>query len=88
MDNIDIDVAKDVKKFIESRFLFNSFECTIDEDTSFMESGIVDSTGILELIAFLQEQYHITIEDNEMLPQNLDSLSSISKYIKSKLCAL
>jgi acyl carrier protein len=87
MDNIDIDIEKDVKKFIESRFLFNAFECTIDEDTSFMESGIIDSTGILELIAFLQDQYKITIEDHEMLPQNLDSLSSISKYIKSKLSA-
>jgi acyl carrier protein len=87
MNTTDIDIIKDVRSFIKSHFLFNSLECVIDENTSFMDAGILDSTGILELIAFLQKNYNITIEDNEMLPENLDTLSSISRYVKGKLQA-
>ncbi len=85
MNTTEIDIIKDVRDFIQSRFLFNAHESVIAEDASFLESGIIDSTGILELIAFLQDQYKITIEDHEMLPDNLDSLSRISRYVKSKL---
>ncbi|MBN1600322.1 MAG: acyl carrier protein [Chitinispirillaceae bacterium] len=84
MNSTDIDVVKDVRSFIETHFLFSSGSA-IEENTSFMECGILDSTGILELISFLQENYKITIEDEEMLPENLDSLSSISMFVKGKL---
>lgn len=49
-----------------------------------MESGIMDSTGILELVSYLQEKYNITVKEEEMLPENLDSLSCVSNYIKKK----
>jgi acyl carrier protein len=52
-----------------------------------LESGLIDSTGILELITFLQEKYAITIEEGEMNPTNLDSLSRVSTYISWKLGA-
>lgn len=87
MDNASIDIAGDVRNFIQSHFLLNSSECTIEETSSFMENGIIDSTGILELVTFLQEKYKITVEEDEMQPQNLDSLSSVSNYIRSKLTA-
>jgi acyl carrier protein len=85
MNTTEIDIITDVREFIKSNFLFNAHESVIGEDASFLECGIIDSTGILELIAFLQNQYKITIEDYEMLPENLDSLSKISRYIRSKL---
>ena len=53
-------------------------------EDSFMENGIIDSTGILELIDFTEETYGISINDNELLPENLDSLDNISRFILSK----
>jgi acyl carrier protein len=85
MNNTTIDVVNDVRNFIQAHFLLNAFECSIDENTSFMESGIIDSTGILELVSFLQEKYAITIEEGEMNPGNLDSLSRVSAYVGGKL---
>ncbi|HEX2956679.1 MAG TPA: acyl carrier protein [Chitinispirillaceae bacterium] len=85
MDNTTVDIVNEIRTFITSHFLLNAFECPLDEHTSFMESGIIDSTGILELISFLQEKYAITIEEGEMNPSNLDTLSRVSAYISRKL---
>lgn len=54
------------------------------DDDSFLEKGIVDSTGILELITFIEEKYEISIKDEEMLPENLDSLDNVSKFVEFK----
>jgi len=54
-----------------------------------LERGVIDSTGVLELVAFLEERYAIKVEDNEVIPQNLDSIESISNYVNRKLsCAI
>ena len=74
-----------VKKFIIDNFLFGQEDNPIMENDSFMGKGIIDSTGILELIDFLEEEYEIAIEDNELLPENLDSLSNIGRFVKAKL---
>jgi len=74
-----------VKGFIINNFLFGQEDEPIGEKDSFMGKGIIDSTGILELIDFTEETYGINIEDNELLPENLDSLDNISRFILSKL---
>jgi len=79
-------VKSTVKKYISETFLFNNVESLLDE-TSFLETGIIDSTGILELISFLQNQFNIKISDNEMMPENLDSLDNIAQYVSKKMCA-
>ena len=56
----------------------------LGDDTSFLEEGIIDSTGVLELVAHLQEHYGITVEDSELTPDNLDSINSISEFIGRK----
>ena len=57
------------------------------EATSFLEEGIIDSTGILELIMFLEETYGLKIEDDELIPDNLDTLQNVTKFIERKLSA-
>ena len=73
-----------VRNFIIDNFLFgdgNGFT----EEISFLEEGLIDSMGILELITFLEETFHINIKDDELLPQNLDSLNKITKFLDNKL---
>lgn len=76
-----------VHEFIVENFLFGDGE-QLTNETSFLDSGIIDSTGILELITFLEETYNIKIEDDELIPENLDSLNSVAKFIEQKIpCA-
>lgn len=87
---MDIQMAEDngfiqsVREFINDNFLFSN-NGDLREDTSFLENGIIDSTGILELIAFLEEKYGISISDEEIVPENLDSLKAIDKYLRRKI---
>ncbi len=79
MNHIEI-----VRNFIIENFLFGKNE-KLGNDTSFLEDGIIDSTGILELIAFLEETFEIVVEDDEILPENLNSLTTIDEYLKRKI---
>lgn len=79
MDNIS-----KVREFVVENFLFGDGE-SLQEDTSFMEEGIIDSTGILELVFFLEESFNISVEDHELVPENMDSLLSIAGFIGRKL---
>ncbi|HUV63778.1 MAG TPA: acyl carrier protein [Sedimentisphaerales bacterium] len=72
-----------VREFVVNNFLFGDGE-SLEEDTSFLEAGIIDSTGILELIMFLEETYGITIEDRELVPDNMDSLKNIARFVQKK----
>ena len=73
-----------VRNFIIENFLFEEDE-NLKEETSFLENGIIDSTGILELVTFLEETFDITIEDEELIPENLDSIANVVQYIQTKL---
>jgi acyl carrier protein len=73
-----------VRTFIVENFLFGDSE-RLKDDTSFLDSDIIDSTGILEVVAFLEETYDISIEDEEMIPENMDSLVNISSFLGRKL---
>ncbi len=78
-------IRKELKDFIIELFLMgDEKECPGDSD-SFMQEGIIDSTGVLELVAFIEEQYGFTIEDDEMTPANLDSIDNLVVFISGKL---
>ena len=79
MNNID-----KVRTFIVDNFLFGD-DSSLKEDSSFLQEHIVDSTGILEIIAFLEEEFSIIINDDELQPENLDSLNNIDAFLKNKL---
>ncbi len=75
----------DVKAFIVSNFLFGQEGAGIADTQSFLESGVIDSTGLLELVSFVEQQYGISVGDREMVPENLDSLENISQFVARKL---
>ena len=81
-----MDNSSKVREFVVENFLFGDGE-VLKEDTSFMEEGIIDSTGILELVFFLEETFSISVEDDELVPENMDSLRSIAGFIDRKLNA-
>jgi acyl carrier protein len=76
-----------VEQYIVDNFLFGD-NTRLDADTSFLDEGIIDSTGILELIMFLEESFDIHIEDQELVPENLDSLNNIERFVQQKTCVV
>ena len=78
------DLKNKIRAFIVENYLFGDDD-GLEESTSFLDTGIVDSTGILELINFISEEFFITIEDEEMVPENLDSINNVSAFIGRKV---
>lgn len=77
------DVKNKIKTFIIDNYLFGDDE-GLEENTSFLDEGIVDSTGILELIEFISDEFSITVEDEELVPENLDSINNVTAFIGRK----
>ena len=78
-----MEIKENVKTFIRDSFLFDS-SAQIGDNDSLLEKGIIDSTGVLELILYLEEQFGIKIDDEEVIPENLDSVSNIETFIRGK----
>jgi acyl carrier protein len=78
-----MDVPETVKAYIVENFLFGD-DSRIGPDTDFLENGILDSTGVLELVGFLEEKFGVRVEDDELVPGNMNSLEKISLYISKK----
>jgi acyl carrier protein len=77
------DAKSKIKTFIIENFLFGNAD-GLNDDTSFLEEGIIDSTGVLELITFLEEEFGIKVEDEELIPENLDSLNNVNAFLQKK----
>ncbi len=77
-------IKQQITEFITTNFLFDD-SIKLGQEDSLLETGVIDSTGVLELVAFIEETYGIKVEDEEIVPENLDSISNISSYISSKL---
>ena len=73
----------EIRSFVIETFLFGDSERLADT-TPLLESHIVDSTGILEIVTFLEDRYGIRIEDNELIPDNLNSIERIASLLKKK----
>lgn len=78
------DRKEKVREFIVENFLFGSAN-GLKDDTSFLDEGIIDSTGVLELVTFLEETYEIQVEDEDLIPENLDSIDNIAKFLEQKI---
>jgi acyl carrier protein len=72
-----------IREFIESDFVFD--DTSVAPDASLLDSGLVDSTGILEVVLFLEEAFEISVQDEEVLPENFDSIERLAKYVERKL---
>ncbi|MFA6216051.1 MAG: acyl carrier protein [Candidatus Omnitrophota bacterium] len=80
----EADIKKSLKNFIKENFLLGN-DSNLKDDDSFMGKGIVDSTGILEVVSFVEDAFNIKIDDEELLPENLDSINQLGNFIKKKL---
>ncbi|MBE7558182.1 acyl carrier protein [bacterium] len=76
--------TEEVRAFVVENFLFGD-GAALDDDASFLGTSVVDSTGILELVKFLEDSYGISVEDDELVPENLDSVNRIGVYLERKL---
>lgn len=76
-----------LRRFILENYLFSDDPSLLDDNDSFMDKGILDSTGILELIFFLEEEFKIQVGENDMVPENLDSISRLLSYLDVKAAA-
>ena len=75
--------AEQIREFVVNNFLFGDGS-RLQNDTSFLESGIIDSTGILEVITYMEETFGIKVNDDELLPENLDSIDNIVGFLDRK----
>jgi len=73
-----------IRTFVVENFLFGNNQ-NLEDTTSFLEEGIIDSTGVLELVGFIEEEFPIVVEDEELVPENLDSINNVTVYLQSKL---
>lgn len=73
-----------LREFVTDKFLPSAGKEDFDDDDSFMENGIIDSTGVLELLEFIEDQFDIGVEDEEIIPDNLDSISKLAAFIHKK----
>jgi acyl carrier protein len=77
------DTAQKISEFIRSSLLLDS-NVDLAGTPSFLEAGIIDSTGVLELVQFLEETWEISVKDEEMVPANLDSLAKLEAFVQRK----
>ena len=78
-------VRHDVRQFVLANFVFGDASPIPGDDDSFLETGVIDSTGVLELVAFLEERFAIRVSDEELVPENLDSMNRIAAFVCRKV---
>lgn len=78
------DTVAKIRQFIFDNFLFDADEGALQNDSSFLDQGIIDSTGVLELVEWLEDDFNISVDDEELIPENLDSVNSLAAFIALK----
>jgi acyl carrier protein len=81
---MSVTIAQEIRGFVVANFLFGQESGGLTDDQSFLETGIIDSTGVLELVAFIEQNYGISVDDRELLPENLDSISNVTRFVSGK----
>lgn len=79
-------IEQQIREFLTGNFIFDP-KVQVGPDDSFMENGIVDSTGVLELIMWVEQNFGIKVDDAEVLPENFDSIRSLTDYAERKMSA-
>lgn len=78
------DIQSEIYQFIVNNFMFGQAD-GLKFDESLLQRGVIDSTGVLELVSYLQDNFNITVEDNEIVPANLETVQGIVAYVGKKL---
>jgi len=77
-------IEADLRQYIVDKLLFGRADVVVGGDTSFLDSGLIDSTGVLELVAFLEEKFQVKVEDEDLVPANLDSVNALIRFVERK----
>ena len=80
------DIKQQVRAYIADNFFFGK-DGDLADEVSLLSKGVLDSTGVLELVMFLEKTFGISVEDEELMPENLDSLNAIEGYVNRKINA-
>ena len=73
-----------IRGYVLDNFLFTDDQTALEDSASFLEEGIIDSTGVLELVMFVEEEFQISVDDEEIIPENFDSVLGLVRYIEHK----
>lgn len=87
MKDQDVNANQRIRNFLAENFTLSDDGFTLGDDASLLEAGIVDSTGVLEVIMFVEETFEIEVADDEIVPDNFDSVEKMVAYIESKMGA-
>jgi acyl carrier protein len=75
----------ELRQFVTDNFMYGKPYKGFADDDSFIERGIIDSTAVMELVAHLERRYRITLHDKDLIPDNLDSVNSLARFVKSRI---
>lgn len=76
-------IPERIRQFISTNFYVPD-PAALKDDSSFLDLGVIDSTGVLEVVAFLESEFSITVDDMEIVPENFDSIANLTKFIQTK----
>ncbi|MDZ7264857.1 MAG: acyl carrier protein [candidate division KSB1 bacterium] len=79
-----MDIETQLRQFVRDNLMFGDTRHELKKDQSFLNSGIIDSTGVLELVAFLEDNFQIKVNDEEIVPENLDSIERLIQFVTRK----
>jgi acyl carrier protein len=79
------DITERIRGFIVSNFLFDDASAILPDDSSLLDRGIIDSTGVLELIMFVEEEFGVEVRDEDVVPENFDSVAGLTSYTLARL---
>jgi acyl carrier protein len=79
-----MNTKEQIRQYLAQNFLFSDNGFQLGDDVSFLEEGIVDSTGVLELVMFVEDTFNVEVPDEEIIPDNFDSVNNLAVYIEGK----
>ena len=78
------ELRNELRRFITDSIMYGHNTDFLKDDASFLENGVIDSTGVLELIGYMESKFGITVEDHELVPENLDSINGLLRFVEKK----
>ncbi len=77
-------IKQSVKNYILENDLYGAGDDALSDEDSFLEKGIIDSTGIMEIVSYVEDEFNISVHDEEMIPENLDTINNLARFITKK----
>ena len=79
-----MEINVQIRDFIAKNLLFSDNGFQYDDDDSFLQEGIVDSVGVMDLVSFVEDNFKVEVSDHEIVPDNFDSINKLARYVRSK----